>query len=99
MAESNTGSVVTMTVAGEQEQRVRKRKGRNPYRSILRDMVAHHSMDVGRGFMKPDEPVIKSVELADGSQWQLTLKRTKGATKRVKPFEWPYVPRVKRNRK
>lgn len=59
---------------------------RDPFKGMIRGMVAYHSLTVGRGFMAAEGTVSRTVELADGSAYTITVTRTKGATVNVDPF-------------
>ena len=59
---------------------------RDPFRGLARNMVANHSERVGRGFLAGDGTVVRSIHLADGSCYEIRVKRMAKATVDVDPF-------------
>lgn len=67
---------------------------RDPFRGMIRNMVAYHSATVGRGFLPAEGMVSRTIELADGSAYTINVTRTRGASIDVDPF-----PRKSRRKK
>lgn len=69
-----------VTRGNEKQKRERKKKFRNPYRALIRSMVALHTMRVGEGAIKADETVAKTIELANGSKYEIVVRRVSAST-------------------
>lgn len=91
--------VSTVTVAGQTQELVGKKRRFNPFKGLIRNLVAEHSIEVGRGFMKPEDTVEKEITLADGSKWSVKIARLSGATQRVEPFAFERIRKPRKPRK
>jgi len=66
------------------------RKFANPYRNFVRDVVTLHTVRVGEGAIKPNEPVTKEITLANGAAYEISVHRTRASQNvDIGAFEFP----------
>lgn len=85
---------MTVSKGNQPERRTRRKKTRNPYRGTLKNMTALHTMRVGEGSIKPDEAVTKTIVLANGAEYEVSVRRTKASQDKTKGG-WDFPPKAK----
>lgn len=86
---------MTVSKGNQPERRTKRKKVRNPFRNLIRSMVALHTMRVGEGAIEPAESVEKEIELANGAVYQISVTRVK-ASQDKKKDAWDFPPKEKK---
>lgn len=73
------------------------KKGSNPFRRVIQEMVKDHMMQVGREAIKPYNWVSRHLELMDGTVYEVQIRLVKKSQQPgVDPFAFPTIRRSRK---